>query len=91
MYSLIDWFIDEKQVKEAFFGDTVLLQSTVTGKCGLVPHKHKLKMMQTVIQAKVDPDMKIKDIVWPQCKLALATLHKNLRKSLKGQTHSGST
>ena len=75
--------------REAFFGDRVLLQSTVTGKSsGLALNEHKLDMMQTVIRAKVYPDMTIenfKDMVWPHCKIALGWLCKTLRQKVKGK------
>ena len=75
-----------KLAREVFFGDHVLLQSTVTGKAEKPLDEHKLDMLQTVVRAKVYPDMTVdnfKDSIWPQCKEALATLCKALRRKAK--------
>ena len=73
--------------RQAFFGDSVLLHSTVTGKAGGTPlDEHKLEMLQTVIRTKVYPEMTIenfRDIIWPHCKNALADLCKRLRRKSK--------
>ena len=44
--------LTRKLAREAFFGDQVLLLSTVTGKSGIPLDEHKLDMLQTVLQLK---------------------------------------
>ena len=87
MYSSKGESIDKETGKEAFFGDSVLVQSTVTGRSSWLPlDEHKLELMQSVIRAKVYPDLSIenfKDVVWPRCKDALGSLCKCLRQKCK--------
>ena len=69
--------------QEAFFGNQVLVRSSVTGKVGAPLDEQKLEMLQTVLRTKIFPDMTIdcfREAIWPQCKNAIAALCKRLRK-----------
>ena len=41
--------LTRKMAREAFFGDQVLLVSTITGKAGIPLNEHKLDTLQTVL------------------------------------------
>jgi hypothetical protein len=77
---------EQKLAREVFFGDQILLQSTVTGRSsGLALDEQKLELMQIVIRTKLYPDMNFKAIVWVQCKAAIGEVCKALRqKSISG-------
>ena len=78
----------KKLASESFFGDDVLLQSTVTGKAGQHPlDEHKLQTLQTVVRNKVYPELTVdrfREVVWPNMKVALGELCKGLRRKNKG-------
>ena len=79
--------LTKKLASEAFFGEDVLLQSTVTGKAGQhALDEHKLQTLQTVIRNKIFPELTVecfKEVIWPQMKDALGELCKGLRRKYK--------
>ena len=81
--------LDTKLAQESFFGNQVLVLSSVTGKVGTQLHEQKLETLQTVLRTKFFPDMPIdrfREAIWPQCKNSIAALCKHIRK--KQQTKS---
>ena len=77
----------KKLALETFFGESVLVRLTVSGKCSGIPlDEHKFEMLQTVLQTKIYPDLSIdrfRTAIWPTCKTALAELCKRLRRKAK--------
>lgn len=81
-----------KLAQEAFFGNQVLMCSTVTGKVGAALDQQKMDMLQTVLRTKIFPDMTIdnfRDTIWCQCKNSIAALCKRLRKKQKKLSNLG--
>ena len=80
--------LTKKLASESFFGDDVLLQSTVTGKAGQHPlDEHKLQTLQTVVRNQVYPELTVdrfRELIWPNMKFALGELCKGLRRKNKG-------
>ena len=61
--------LTSKLALEAFFGENVLIQSTVTGKVGFPLDEQKLEALQTVLRTTVYPQMTIenfREYVWPK-------------------------
>ena len=78
-----------KLARHSFFGDEVLVASSLKGKNGPPLNEAQLELLQNFVYNTVCPDMSlsafIKDI-WPTYKAALSNLCKRLRANLKAKT-----
>ena len=79
-------FMAVRLARESFFGDSVLMQSTVTGKSGYPLDRKKYDMLLTVLHSRFQPEVHFsvfKATLARQCSYAIAGLCKRLRSQKK--------